>query len=107
MRIRTELVCSSEEKCFTSTLPTELWRILLEGQSDQGLHYLASLCILKRHFSTVMPVCLNFRVFTAIFFVLKNSGAGCLKLMTSLVNFLLKFRIFHIFQQKTTADLII
>ena len=27
MQTRTELVCSSEERGFTSTLPTELWRI--------------------------------------------------------------------------------
>ena len=46
----------------------------LEEQSDQGLHYLLFHLHLLEAFSAVRPICLNFRVITAIFWVSKNLG---------------------------------
>ena len=41
-------------------------RLLLEEQSDQGLHCLLLNCFFWRHFSAVAPTCSSFRVITAI-----------------------------------------
>ena len=63
-----------------------LIRLLLEEQSDQGLHYL-QYCLHLLHYSMVKPLCLNFRVITPNIlgvqkfrtFTLNLHGAGVLK----------------------------
>ena len=48
------------------TVQTQI-RLLLEEQSDQGLHYFKSGCIFWVHYSSVKQSCSNFRVITANF----------------------------------------
>ena len=52
------------------TVQTEI-RLLLEEQSDQGLHCLQFLCIVWTHFSMVEPHSSNFRVITTSVLVVR------------------------------------
>ena len=53
------------------TVQTQI-RLLLEEQSDQGLHCLPSGCIVWTHYSMVEPHSSNFRVITTNFLGVPN-----------------------------------
>ena len=62
----TVMIQSFQTDRVGQTVQTQI-RLLLEEQSDQGLHFCYSICIVLTKYPKVWPVCLNFRQITENF----------------------------------------